>query len=525
MKRSELFLEEAVLDDLAQDYDLMEIPISQKAFKLVAGLFFLVLAAVIFKVLYLGWWHHDFYAQQALINSGQKIALRAERGIIFDRFDKPLVKNIPIFRLNIKLVEYLKNENERQRVNEALQKIIGVAPKDIENLISQINLEKQNSLTVARRLTVEQVIKIESANLSALQIENDFDRAYSAPEESSHILGYTGALTKDELNIYPEISFNDVIGKSGLEAVYDKELRGKDGYSIAFRNAKGEIMETQLFDKSQQGSNVYTTIDSDLNDFFYKALKQGLKKTGQGGAVGIALNPQTGEILSLVSLPSFNNSHISAEDLNNPLKPFFNRAVSGVYVPGSTIKPLVALAALKENIITPQQEIFSQGYLEIPNPYFPDQPSRFLDWKKHGWVNFYSALARSSNVYFYIIGGGLPDAAKTAFIGLTRGGTKLNGLGISKLKMYWKQFGLGQKTGIDLPNESEGFLPDPEEKEKRTGEPWRLCDTYNVSIGQGDFMLTPLQLINYIAAIANNGKMYKPFLVKKITTSNGETIK
>jgi penicillin-binding protein 2 len=183
----------------------------------------------------------------------------------------------------------------------------------------------------------------------------------------------------------------------------------------------------------------------------------------------------------------------------------FNRAISGAYTPGSAIKPMVALAALKENIIDPKKQILSTGYIEIPNPYDPEKPSRFLDWKAHGWVDLRSALARSSNVYFYEIGGGFEG---------------LKGLGVNKLKEYWQRFLLGAKTGIDLPSESSGFLPDPEEKEERTGQIWRIGDTYNVSIGQGDLLLTPIQLINFIASIANGGKIYRPRLVSCATHDN-----
>jgi penicillin-binding protein 2 len=212
----------------------------------------------------------------------------------------------------------------------------------------------------------------------------------------------------------------------------------------------------------------------------------------------------------LVSLPSFDNNEIKSADLINPAKPFFNRVVSGEYAPGSTIKPLVAFAALKENLISPEKEIFSAGYIEIPNPYNPDKPSRFPDWKANGWVNLYSAIARSCNIYFYAVGGGFED---------------VNGLGIKRLKEYWGKFGLGQKTGIDLPGEKPGFLPDENTKEESGGEIWRIGDTYNVSIGQGDLLVTPIQLINYVSAIANNGKIYRPFLVDKITDGSGNVAK
>ena len=309
------------------------------------------------------------------------------------------------------------------------------------------------------------------------------------------------------------LSLNDSIGKNGLEKYYDKELRGEKGQIIYYRNAKGEIIDDKFLKSPQNGYGLQTTIDKEFQDFFYGQLKKRLGEIGSSKGVGIAINPQNGEILSLISLPSFNNNKIVKKDLIDSNKPLFNRAISGLYVPGSTIKPLVALAALKEKIISPRDKIFSRGYLEIPNPYYPENPTRYPDWKPHGWVDLYSAIARSSNVYFYSIGGGLPKEELN--IASCVSNDCFKGLGIEKLKEYWKLFRLDEKTGIDLPFETIGILPDPESKKKKSNDDWRLGDTYNVSIGQGDLMVTPIGLLNYIAAIANGGKFYRPFIVKK----------
>ena len=184
-------------------------------------------------------------------------------------------------------------------------------------------------------------------------------------------------------------------------------------------------------------------------------------------------------------------------------KPLFNRAVSGAYNPGSTIKALVALAALHEQVITPTTTVYSAGYIDVPNPYVPDKPSRFVEFNMHqyGWVDVRSALAKSSNIFFYTVGGG--------FGGIT-------GLGLDRLHHYWEKFGLGQKTRIGLEPEAAGMLPTAEEKEARTRQPWRLGDTFNVAIGQGDLLVSPLQLINLYASIANNGVMYQPRLIRSI---------
>lgn len=523
--KKELFLEEAVLDDLAQDLETLELPLSQRAFKLVTVSFVIIIAVVASRLLFLAAWKNDFYKEQALINVGQVTTFRAQRGIIFDRFNQSLVKNLPAFRLNLKLVELFKDDEERIKTIKTLEEVLNLRPGYIEELLKEVDLERQNSLTIARQLSIDQVIKIKNLNLPAVQIEDDFKRQYFEGEIFSHIIGYIGPVDKNDLKKSPSLSFNDAVGKSGLEAYYDGELRGEDGEIIDYRNVKGEIIDNKLLRNPTSGYQLYSTIDAEFQSYFFKRLKQALSYLGSPAGVGLAINPQNGEILALVSLPSFNNNKIESETLTNPFKPFFNRAISGVYTPGSTIKPLVAFAALKENVITSDKEIFSAGYLEIPNPYYPDKPSRFLDWKPNGWVNLYSAIARSCNIYFYTLGGGLSSNYQPR--GILRGfeSENINGLGIEKLKEYWQKFGLGKKTGVDLPLENEGFLPDAQSKEKNRGEIWRLGDTYNVSIGQGDLLVTPLQLLNYISAIANAGKIYQPFIVKKIVAEDGKIIK
>ena len=273
-----------------------------------------------------------------------------------------------------------------------------------------------------------------------------------------------------------------------------------------YRTAKGEVLDEKLLEAPVDGNNLYTTIDADLQEYFYGRLTGALRSLGRNIGVGIAMNPQTGEVLALINEPSYDNNIFTdlskkkerSDILSAQFQPLFNRAISGIYTPGSVVKPMVALAALKEGVITPETKVFSAGFIEIPNPYNPDQPSRFVDWKPHGLVDVRSAIARSSNIFFYAAGGGWQD---------------VKGLGVEKLKEYWKIFGFGEKTGIDTEGESIGFLPDPEEKEIRTKDIWRIGDTYNVSIGQGDLQVTPIQILAQISAIANGGDWYRPYLV------------
>lgn len=502
-KKKELFLEEAVLDDLADEFEYLEQPLSERAFKLVVFLVSAIILVSGFQVFYIGILNGDFYNNRALLNSGQITIINSPRGIVYDRFDKPLVKNAPNFKLSLRLVELLKTEEGKQKTIGVVSKILNLPDGYLENLIENVNLEKQNSLTISKELTLGDVKKLKDLNLPVIQIEENYERQYLYPEIISHVLGYAGPVTKEDIKDNEDYLLNETIGKTGLEAYYNEEIKGEDGQVINYKNAKGELIDTKLLKNARPGGDLYLTIDSEFQEYFHKRLKEGIAVNGERGGVGIALNPKNGEVLALVNLPSFDNNKITSENLVDSYKPLFDRAISGVYTPGSTIKPLVAVAALKEKIITPERQIFSAGYIEIPNPYNPDQPSRFLDWKPHGWVDLRSAIARSSNVYFYTVGGGFED---------------IKGLGIEKIKEYWKKFGLGEKTGIDLPGESSGSLTDPTEKEKRGGGIWRIGDTYNVSIGQGDLLVTPIQLINYIAGIANNGEIHRPFVVKKVVS-------
>ncbi len=513
-RKNNLLFEEAVLDDLAEGrLDRLESPLSDKAFRFVAVAVFLLVASVFARVLFLGGVKGSFYGERAMVNAGETEIVRPERGTIFDRFGSPLTKNLPSFRLNLALADFLKLPPEdRERAIKKAASLIGVDAEQILNNISQADLEKQNSLVIGRKITLEQTIKINELNLPFLKIEEGYEREYPEGSAFSHILGYTGAVSKSDLGSENKSFFglNDIVGKTGLEATYDDFLRGQNGRTVNYRNARGEVIEKKLFTEPERGESVYSSIDAELQKYFFSRLQTQIKNLGSKAGVGIVMNPQNGSVLALVNVPSYDNNEILVEDLSSSSRPLFNRAISGSYTPGSTIKIIDAFAALKEKIISPDDKIFSAGYIEIPNPYHPDQPSRFPDWKAHGWVDMYSAIARSSNVYFYEIGGGYEG---------------LKGLGLDRLKKYWRIFGLGEKTGIDLPAEASGSLPDMETKEKLSGEPWRIGDTYNVSIGQGDLTITPIQLLSYVSAFGNKGKIYRPRLIEKIVGRDGKTDK
>lgn len=493
-----LHFEESVVDDFVGDFSKIEQPISNIIFIFSALSSSIIILIVLGRILFLGIVWEDFYKQRAILNTQKKVILPAQRGLIVDRFNKPLLRNVPSFSVSINVGSVLRSKN-LDLIAQNLNKILGLDSAEIIKRIGQVNLENTDRVLVAKDITIEQAIDLKTLNLNGVEVEDDYKRDYINGSIFSHVLGYTGIGDRG----------NEVVGVSGLESFYDNLIRGQNGEYFILRDVKGNNIDKKVLEEANPGNQLITTIDSEFQRYFYDRLQVGLEKLGRTSGIGIAMNPQNGEILALINFPGFDNNQ-PAKYLNLPSKLLFNRAVSGLYNPGSTIKPLVALAALREKLITPDWQTYSSGVLEIPNPYFPDKPSKFLDWKAHGWVNLYSALARSSNIYFYALGGGIKG--------------ELKGLGINKLNEYWRKFGFNESTGIDLDSEAVGFLPDSEEKEKRTGQIWRLGDTYNVSIGQGDLSITPLRLLTFISSIASGGKTYRPFLAQKVIDEKNNVI-
>lgn len=311
------------------------------------------------------------------------------------------------------------------------------------------------------------------------------------------------------LRKYPPKNFLHVLGylslsrgADGLEAAYEDILKGIPAKTIEEVDAKGNIVSSGLLEKGEEGRGLLTTLSRGLENKLGEAISATMRERGFAGGAGVFIGAKNGEILALVSLPDFDPNSLNAladQLLRDKNEPFLNRAISGLYSPGSVVKPALAAAALTEKIITPDKKILSTGSISLPNPYYPDKPSIFLDWKAHGWIDMRVAIAQSSDVYFYEIGGGYEDQ---------------KGLGAWNIKKYLSFFGLGERTGVDLPGESAGHLPDP--SEKQDGRDWTIGDTYNISIGQGNMTVTPVQMAVYAAAIASGGAVLYPHLVRAI---------
>ncbi len=338
-------------------------------------------------------------------------------------------------------------------------------------------------------------------------------RKYIDSEGFSHLLGFLSYPQKDKTGVFYE---KEYIGKAGIEKYFNDRLNGYLGKRYIIVNSSGKIISDNLINEQKPGENIYLSIDSKVQEIMYKNLKKYLEEKGFNGGAAAMMNIETGEIISMVSYPEYSSSVMTEVKDKEKIKsyfqdkrnPFLNKVTFGLYTPGSIIKPFVALAALDQDFINPKKKVYTNGELIIPNPYFPDKPTIFKDWKNHGSVDMYDAIANSSNVYFYLLAGGYPPEGK-------------KGLGIEIIKKYLTDFGFGQKTGIDYFIEKSGVVPNPEWKKKafKDARPWNIGNTYFTAIGQYGFLITPIQALTAVSAIANNGKLIKPVIEKG---KNGE---
>jgi len=499
---------EDILADYADEDQAVETPLSKNFFRTVFFLFLIAVIAISFQIFNLSFLKKGLYSQRALANS-QKIVIKpAPRGIIKDRFGEPLIGNRAAISLFINSDNLPKDLVLRDKVLKEAAIASAVPYEELITKIKNHDWQKNPQLLLNNDLGNSSFIKLSALNLPGVEFEESFIRYYPRPFVFSHILGYAGLVGKEDLEKNPSLNQADLKGRDGLEFFYDEYLQGINGQKIFVRDSRGKIKENGYHKEAVPGGDIETFIDADFQEYFYRRLLQGLRDLERSSGAGLAINPKNGEILALVSIPSFDGENVG-DYLNKPLSPLFNRPVSGLYNPGSIIKPLVAVAALKEGIVSPQKKIYAGPYIEIANPYQANAPYRYPDWKPHGWVSLKEAIARSSNIYFYEVGGGFEDQP---------------GLGIDKLKEWWKKFGFGQKTGIDLPSEKQGLLPDPEWRKEISGQPWRLGDTYHVSIGQGDLSMTPIALVNYFSALANGGYFYQPRLVQSVKSAAGDML-
>lgn len=341
--------------------------------------------------------------------------------------------------------------------------------------------------------------------------ENDETDAYEFPMRAyadhlglGQVIGYISYPQKDAHGFYYRTEY---VGRNGVEGAYNDILQGKNGKQIVEEDAHGNILAEHAITAPVPGNELHLSIDAELSQAMYDIIATSTVQAGFRSGAGAIMNVHTGEIIALTSFPSYDPEVMADGDdvalikawNENEQFPFLNKVVSGAYTPGSIVKPFVAYAALQENVIDPEKIIVSHGEIVVPNRYNPENPSIFRDWRAHGKMTMEEAIAFSSNVYFYTIGGGFGDQP---------------GLGITKLHEYFTLFGLGSTTGIKLAKEQAGVVPDPAWKQETFDDDWRLGDTYFTAIGQYGFLTTPLQMLRAYAALANGGTLLTPHLVK-----------
>ncbi len=328
-------------------------------------------------------------------------------------------------------------------------------------------------------------------------------RAYLSPG-FSHLLGYVSYPAKDKSGNYWQKEF---IGKDGIEKEYGDKIKGENGLKIVETDVRGKIQSENIVNPPKRGADLVTSIDSVIQTNLFNAIQNLAKASSFRGGAGIIMNVQNGEIIASTSFPEYNSEILSDGEevetiktyLNDKRKVFIDRTISGLYSPGSILKPFFAIGALNESVIDPLTKILSTGSISISNPYFPDQKTVFKDWKAHGWTDMREAIAVSSDVYFYVIGGGFKGQ---------------KGLGIGNIEKYARLFGIGEKTGVDLPDEVGGTIPNPEWKAKKfSGDAWRIGNTYHTVIGQFGFQVTPVQVVRAVSAIANYGTLVTPHFI------------
>jgi penicillin-binding protein 2 len=330
-------------------------------------------------------------------------------------------------------------------------------------------------------------------------------RAYSDREGLGQLIGYVSYPRKDSAGFYYRTEY---LGRDGVEGTYDEALDGENGTQLVEVNVHGEVISQHAVESPIPGTGLTLSVDAELSEILYDVIASTTAANGFRSGVGAIMDVETGEMIALASFPSYDPEVLADGDdvaqinaYNNDNRfPFLNKVVSGLYTPGSVVKPFVAYGALAEGVITPSTVIVSTGAITIPNPYDPSNPAIFRDWRQSlGAMTVVDAIAYSSNVFMMTIGGGHEN---------------IRGLGITKLASYFRMFGFGEKTGIALSGEGVGVVPTPAWKEEVFDDEWRVGDTYLTSIGQFGFQSTPLQILRGYAALANGGTLVTPHVIK-----------
>ena len=464
----------------------------------------LVIAVLIGRAANLQIYQGECYAGLADGNRIRIVPSMAPRGTFYDRNGELLVTNRPGFSVSLLPLTAPISDDVIARLSDLLK----VPTDEIKTKIA--GHSGFNPIRIKTDVTpdIVSIIEEQKSQYPGVVIEVTPIRDYILKQEGAHTFGYVSEINDTELEKMKDEGYKsgDIIGKFGIEKIYDKELRGENGGQQVEVDVSGKPVQILGRKEPVPGDDLELTIDIKLQQAAEKAVDEQLTQIGAHAAAAVVMNPQTGEILAMVSRPAFDPNlfahGISSKEWNqlnnNPYHPMDNKTITGEYPPGSTFKIVTGTAALTEGVVTPDEQIFDSGHHWII-------PKGNADGEALGWLNFRSALAHSDNVYFYEMG---------------------NRLGIDRLEKYARMFGLGAKTGIDLPYEASGLVANRRYKEKNfdDGE-WYLSETFDAAIGQGFNLVTPLQAAMVMGEIAADGKRYKPHVVNRIIAPDGSVVK
>lgn len=461
-----------------------------------------LLGLLVVRLVYLQIISHEHFSTLSEKNRVNIVPVPPTRGLIYDRNGVLMAQNVPSFSLEI----IPEQTDDVDATLAELGKLITLSDDDLENFRNLLQEKRAfESIPLRFRLSEEEVARfsVNRYRFPGVEIQARLSRDYPFAKVASHALGFVGRINETEMNELDPTNYNGTthVGKIGVEKSYENVLHGTVGYQHEESNARGRVLRVLQRIAPTPGQNVYLTIDMNLQMVAEAALE------GKRGAV-VALNPKTGEVLTLASVPGadpniFING-ISTRQYqtlqDDPNQPLFNRVLSGQYPPGSTIKPLLALAGLEYKAVTPATQVFCQGWYALPG-----DAHRYRDWKKegHGSTNVTSAIVHSCDVYFYQLA---------------------RDLGIDRMYKYLSYFGLGKKTGIDLPGELSGLLPSREWKRAARQEAWFPGETLITGIGQGYLLTTPLQMAEASAILANRGTIIQPRILHALQRNGGTEI-
>jgi penicillin-binding protein 2 len=495
--------------------------------------------------------------RQAEANAFVPREIEADRGVIYDHAGRILVQNSPQFSVSVVPAAMPRDETARWQDLDKLGKMLGIPsrsgaaarptpgasevspagfeadPASLERVLPRdksgaIDWSTWAAVPVARNVDRATAFRLMEAGLELpfVSVSQLTVREYPTGSTMGEILGFTGSIPESRLQDYLDRGYQiyDVVGRDGLEATYEQYLRGTKGEKMVEIDSTGrELRALGTPRQPVAGASLKLTMDLDFQQAAQAALARGLAKTGARSGAVVALDPRDGAVRALVSLPNYDNNLFAAgasrEDfaalLDDPDRPLVNRAIAGLYPPGSTFKMITASAALQEGVITTKTRIFDPGSISLTNEYDPSASTPFYCWlgSGHGWLDVVGAIANSCNVFFYEVAGGYYDESH-----------RQEGLGSERLGRYARAFGLGQPTQIELNGEAEGRVPTKEWLADWSGEAWTTGLTYEMGIGQANTLATPLQMANVTAAVANGGTLYRPHLVESVTNANGDIV-